>query len=171
MRVFFALFAVATLFLLGCEPDPPPPAETEETIPFRSDGTLDILQAGERLLTLDIEIADTDSAMERGMMQRATLPDMSGMLFIFPDEQMRSFWMANTPIALDILFIDRAGEIVNIVKYTKPFSPNNVLSTAPAMYVLEVEAGFADTHGLAAGQQIIWSRRVETRSYGEGEDA
>jgi uncharacterized protein len=92
-----------------------------------------------------IEIADTDEARTRGLMQRESLPTRSGMLFIFDDEAPRSFWMANTPLALDIMFVSADSQIVTIQKYTRPFSPQSVASTAPARFVVEVPAGYSRT--------------------------
>jgi len=110
-------------------------------------------------VTIDLEIADTDSARERGMMQRTGFPnDRSGMLFPFDEEQPQSFWMSNTPVALDIVFVDADSQIVNIAKYTTPFSNERYESGAPAQYVVEVPAGFADSHGLLEGDRIRWRR-------------
>ena len=134
-------------------------ADDAEPIPFRRDGTLRVLEGGtqDTLVTLAIEAAATDSARTRGLMQRAALPDRSGMLFLFDREQRRSFWMANTPLALDILFADAEGRVVRIAKYTTPFSASQIASERPAQYVLEVPAGFADTHGLTEGDRLVWT--------------
>ena len=127
-------------------------------IPFDKEGTLTVLQEGDSLVTVDIEIADTDSARTRGLMQRESLPSKSGMLFIFPREEPQSFWMANTPMSLDIIFVSADSQIVSIGKYTTPFSQENVVSEAPAKYVLEMPAGFADTYGLLEGDRLNWQR-------------
>ena len=136
------------LLALGCEdPEAPPPSEaTPPAIPFRQD---------------DVENAETDSARARGLMQRRGLPEASGMLFRFDREEMQSFWMANTPIALDILFIDADSQIVSMAKYTRPFSPQSVASEAPARYVLELEAGAADSYGLIETDRVRWRRTGE----------
>jgi uncharacterized membrane protein (UPF0127 family) len=156
----------ATLFVLAaCANDTPaqePPAagETQETdaIPFRKDGTLDFIRDGEVILTLDIEIAEGDSARTRGMMQRTGLPDRSGMLFLFPVEEELNFWMSNTPISLDLLFVNADSQVVSISKYTQPFSTESIFSEAPAQYVIEVEAGFTDTRGLIESDRVSWRR-------------
>jgi uncharacterized membrane protein (UPF0127 family) len=134
-------------------------ADEAEPIPFRRDGTLHVLEGGtqDTLVTIAIEAAATDSARTRGLMQRAALPEQSGMLFLFDREQRRSFWMANTPLALDILFADAEGRVVRIAKYTTPFSARQIASERPAQYVLEVPAGFADTHGLTEGDRLAWT--------------
>jgi uncharacterized membrane protein (UPF0127 family) len=136
----------------------PASSEPETTIPFDKGGVLHVLQARDTLVTVDIEIAETDSARTRGLMQRASLPDQSGMLFLFPNEQERSFWMANTPLALDILFANADSQIVSIAKYTTPYSQENVRSGAPAQFVLEMPAGFADSYGVLEGDRLTWRR-------------
>lgn len=158
IRSFLILFLCASLS--ACSSEPAPQESTteppEETIPFRKDGTLDFLREGEVLLTIDLEIAESDSARERGMMQRHALP--GGMLFTFQQEQPQSFWMANTPLGLDLLFVSADSEIVDIAKYARPFSNDNITSAAPAQYVLEVEAGFTDSYGIIESDRIRWQR-------------
>lgn len=153
-------------FLVACEadeaPDPPPNAaeeEIEDPVPFREDGSLTFFRDGEEEeLAISIEIADTDSLRERGLMDRESLPEMSGMLFVFDEMDERSFWMADTPLSLDLLFIDDAGEIINIHKYARPYSAQQIRSEGPAQYVLEVPAGFTDRHNIAETDTIEWSR-------------
>lgn len=165
MRSLIPALLAATFFVSACgdeaapprEAAPPPPA-TENTIPFRRDGTLTFLQNGSELVSIDIEIAETDSALQRGLMQRAALPERSGMLFRFEREELQSFWMANTPLALDILFVDADSQIVHVARYTRPFSQESIDSRAPAQYVVEVPAGFADRYGIVEGDHVAWRR-------------
>lgn len=150
-----------TVFLLGlgaCSNGGGEAPPTETAIPFEKEGVLSVIQGSDTVVTLDVEIADTDSARTRGLMQRTSLPEGSGMLFIFPREEARSFWMANTPLALDILFVDADSQIVSIAKYTRPHSQESVPSNAPAQYVLEMPAGFADSHGVLEGDRLTWRR-------------
>jgi len=146
--------------LAACNPHPDAPAQVTPgtEIAFKKHGDLEVLREGKPLLTLSIEIADDDSARMRGMMQRTGFPDMTGMLFIFPYEDMQSFWMANTPLPLDILFVSADSQIVDIHRYTRPLSPEHVNSTAPARFVLEVPAGFCDTYGIVESDRLRWSR-------------
>ncbi|MEM1128127.1 MAG: DUF192 domain-containing protein [Bacteroidota bacterium] len=161
----YVALLLATVVLIGCEPSAssspaPPPADPDVSIPFREDGTLSFLRESDTLTTIAIEIADTDSSRERGMMQRTSFPPSSGMLFVFPNVAPRSFWMANTPLPLDIMFVDEDLTIVNIIKYTRPFSQASVSSEGPAQYVVEVPAGFSDQHGLIATDRVRW---IDTR--------
>ncbi|GIV62637.1 MAG: hypothetical protein KatS3mg044_1503 [Rhodothermaceae bacterium] len=139
------------------ETPPPPTPEALPDIPFRKDGTLTFLRDGVPIVSIDIEIADNDSSRTRGLMQRSDLPDRSGMLFIFPQAEPQSFWMANTQIPLDILFVSADSQIVSIAKYTKPLSPEPVTSgNLPAQFVIEVEAGFVDTYGIVETDRVRW---------------
>ncbi len=156
-----ALVLVAlTLMGSACESGRSGSATAERTanIPFTDEGTLSFTRAdGSEVTTIRIEIADDDSTRTRGLMQRTDLPADAGMLFVFPDETVRSFWMANTPLSLDLMFITSEGVIIDVQKYTKPLSPENVTSSAPAAYVLEVKAGFSDTWGISETDEIEWS--------------
>ena len=108
--------------------------------------------------TIDIEIAEGYSATMRGMMQRTSFPDNSGMLFLFEEEEVRGFWMGNTPLSLDLLFISADSQIVSFTKYAAPFSTEPIPSKAPAQFVLEVPAGFVDLQGIVEGDRIAWRR-------------
>lgn len=164
-RTVFAL-AFSAVILTGCGgndgdgPHTSPDASSSagEAIPFREDGHLTFLRSGEPVTEIAIEIADSDSSRQRGLMQRTSLPEQSGMLFVFEREDLQSFWMSNTPLALDLIFVNRDSQIVDIDKYARPFSPDAIASDEPAQYVVEVPAGFADMHGLIEGERITWTR-------------
>ncbi len=106
---------------------------------------------------IDIEIADTDYDRQLGLMKRVSMEEKQGMLFIFPDDAMQSFWMRNTLISLDMIFINSNKQIVTIHKNTKVLSDQSYPSTAPARYVLEVNAGFTDKHKINVGDKINWT--------------
>lgn len=125
---------------------------------FRKDGRLSITAADKSTqIWLDIEIADNDDERMQGLMYRQTLQENAGMLFIFTNEEPRSFWMKDTFISLDIIYINSKKEIVSIQKYTQPKSTYSIPSEKPAMYVLEVNAGFTDNHGINPGDIIDFS--------------
>ena len=151
-----------TILLYACgETDSRPEAEPDSEIPFRVDGSLDFVRADSVRFSIAIEIAESDSARERGMMQRTSFPSESGMLFVFDDVQIRHFWMGNTPLSLDLIFIGTDGAIVDFSKYATPFSDEGIESRAPAQHVLEVPAGFVDSQGIVEGDQIRWRRTGE----------
>jgi uncharacterized protein len=126
---------------------------------FQKEGVLTILSAtGDTLRTLDIEIADTESERTIGMMHRRSMPDTQGMLFIFEEEEPRSFWMRNTLIGLDIMYIRANGEIESIAKYAVPLDERSIPSKGPATYVLEVIEGFSDRYGVKEGCKVVFER-------------
>ncbi len=101
-----------------------------------------------------VEIADTEAAREKGLMFRKKLPEGQGMLFDFHREQDVTFWMQNTYIPLDIIFIRANGEILRIAENTEPLSTKLIPSDGPVLAVLEVIGGTASKFGIAPGDRI-----------------
>lgn len=106
------------------------------------------------LATIEVSIADEDNERNTGLMDVQNLPPYKGMFFIFPKEKPRSFWMANTPLSLDIIFVNRDYEIVRIHRNTQPFAEQRYTSDRPAKYVVEVNGGFSTSHDITAGTRI-----------------
>lgn len=126
---------------------------------FKKEGELWLIKAsGDTIRKLDIEIADIESERTIGLMHRRSMPDTQGMLFIFEREEPRSFWMRNTLMGLDIMYIKADGTIESIAKYCVPKSEKSIPSRGPALYVLEVIEGFADIHGVKAGDRMEFIR-------------
>lgn len=123
---------------------------------FTKEGELTISRAGQTLAALDIEIADNPEDIQQGLMYRRSMDEDHGMLFLMSDNDIQSFWMLNTYIPLDIIFIDANKRIVNVAANTTPHNTDPVSSTAPAQYVLEVNAGYAQRKGLQSGDQMAW---------------
>lgn len=128
-------------------------------IAFEKEGILRLKKAESDSLitTLDIEIADDDYQTQTGLMYRNSIANSQGMLFIFPNEISRSFYMKNTRIPLDIIYISKDSTIVSFQKNAKPFDETSLPSNAPAKYVLEVNAGLSDTWNLEIGDKIDFS--------------
>lgn len=105
-------------------------------------------------IEVSVEIANTEEKRQFGLMYRTDLPEMQGMLFLFPQEGSLAFWMKNTPRPLDIIYINSAYRIVSIARNTTPFSEENLPSAKPAQYVLEVNGGFCERHGITAGDRV-----------------
>ena len=101
-----------------------------------------------------VEVADTQEKRQLGLMYRNELPAFGGMLFIFPQESPLSFWMKNTPLPLDILYINADFTIVHIAENAAPYSTANIPSQHPAKYVLEVNGGFCRQHGIVAKDRV-----------------
>ena len=101
-----------------------------------------------------VEIADTEQSRERGLMFRKELPPGRGMLFDFQREQQVGFWMKNTLIPLDMIFIDGRGRIVSIAQDAKPMSEDVIMSGGQVRAVLEVDGGTARRLGIAPGDRV-----------------
>jgi len=105
-----------------------------------------------------VEIADTREKQALGLMFRDSMPADQGMLFIFPVEAPRSFWMKNTRISLDIMYFDEDFKLVSISADTPPCRVSrcpSYPSAAPAKYVLELNAGMASELGVGLGDRLI----------------
>lgn len=129
-------------------------------ITFKKEGELLLLKAptDSIIKQLSIEIADDDYQTQTGLMYRKSMEDTQGMLFVFPDSQYRYFYMRNTEIPLDIIYIDENKTIVNIQKNAKPFDETSLPSEGPAKYVLEINAGLAIEWDLEKGDKIQFSK-------------
>ena len=139
-------------------PSPTPAAAAPEPTPdFTPEGTA---QAG--TCTFLLEVADTGEERARGLMNRPSLPPDRGMLFVWADESVRGFWMLNTLIPLDILFIDEQRMVVDIqTMVPEPDVPASELtvyqSAGPAIqYALEVNAGAAERCEIAVGMAVMF---------------
>jgi uncharacterized protein len=133
--------------------------QTKSEPAFRKDAELVFTSPrGAARVRIDVEIAERQEDRMRGLMFREHLEEGQGMLFLFPVEEPLSFWMKDTPLPLDIIFVNADRTVVTIRKNTLPFSEASVPSDRPARYVVEVNAGFADRHRLAPGDRIFWQR-------------
>ena len=111
---------------------------------------------GNEKIKVNVEIADSPEERAAGLMFRESLGENSGMLFIFDDEKTRSFWMKNTLIPLDMVFISEDLEIIDI-KYAVPcreYQCINYVSKEPAEYVLEVNGNFTIRKSIAIGNTV-----------------
>lgn len=158
---FFTLAITASVLLVACSEAPKttnnnstaeaPKAEP----PFVKEGELDIVAANGKLIKhLSIEKAPTESERNQGLMYRSSMADSCAMLFYMEEEKEQNFWMKNTIMSLDIMYIDASKTIVSIARYTKPYSEEGILSGKPALYVLEVNAGFSDKYGVKEGDKV-----------------
>jgi uncharacterized membrane protein (UPF0127 family) len=107
-----------------------------------------------REIVFHVEIADTPAKRERGLQYRKVLAHDRGMIFLFPTESTQSFWMKNTPIPLDMIFINRERRIVGIVEETLPFSLDSRSVGVPSQYVLEINGGLSKRYGIKAGDRV-----------------
>ena len=128
-------------------------------IPFSKQGEVYFQDKNKNLIKqIDVEIAETDEKRHLGLMYRMKLEENQGMLFIFQDEEEQGFYMKNTMISLDIIFVNSKKQIIKIHKNTTPYSSKTLPSVKPALYVVEVIAGFTDKYGIKEGDQIDWRK-------------
>jgi len=106
--------------------------------------------------TFEVELATTEAEREKGLMFRKQLPEGHGMLFDFHQEQEVSFWMQNTYIPLDMIFIRGDGSILRIAENTTPLSTKLVPSNGPVRAVLEVIGGTAEKLGIVPGDRVAF---------------
>jgi uncharacterized protein len=121
---------------------------------FVKEGEVRFIQDGKTLQKIDVEIAQNDQELQKGLMFRPFMPDSVGMLFIFEQSEPQGFWMRNTMISLDIIYVNEQKQIVSIQKNATPYSEQTLPSLGDARYVVEVNGGYCNKHGIKAGDTI-----------------
>lgn len=146
-----------SLFLINCKENKKVIKQTE--VVFTKEGELTIFKDSDSTkVSLNIEIADTDFDIQTGLMYRNSMENTQGMLFVFDDEIERFFYMKNTKIPLDLIYINANKNIVSFQKDAKPFDESSLPSNTPAKYVLEVNAGLVDTWGISVGDKVDFTQ-------------
>ena len=141
--IFIFLFLILFVFFIGCS------KEQEETVTITINN-----------IEIEAEIADEPVELNTGLMLRDHLPAFNGMWFIFPQQDTLKFWMKNTLIPLDIIYVDNGYKIVDIKHNVPPCDTSpcpTYPSILPAQYVLEVNAGFTEQYNIREGDTIIVS--------------
>ncbi|MGL4406732.1 MAG: DUF192 domain-containing protein [Notoacmeibacter sp.] len=145
LRVFAALlFFVSASFIYANEP---------MTVPIEP--VLLVINTQKGKLNYFVEIADTDIERSAGLMFRQDFPSDRAMLFDFGRSRIVSMWMKNTPLPLDMLFVDETGLVVGIAENTKPQSLDVISSPGPVRYVLEINAGEARKKSIQTGDRLV----------------
>jgi len=135
------------------------PADGDTEIPV----TATFTDGDERLVTLDLVVADTPAERGRGLMDRDEIPE-DGMVFVYPGEAERTFWMKNTRIPLDMIFVAANGTVVDVVQADVPPPGRSDAALqryrgGPAQYVVEVARGTANAAGIAPGANASFAPR------------
>jgi uncharacterized membrane protein (UPF0127 family) len=155
-----------SLFRGGGGPASLPPAATSTpnttNMPepkFQKEGELSFIskEKGATLSSIEIEKADNDMEREFGLMYRRSMGENQGMLFLFDESTQQGFWMKNTYIPLDIMFVDENNIITTIHENATPQSEKTLFSKGNAKYVVEVVGGFVKKHGVKVGDSIKWN--------------
>jgi uncharacterized membrane protein (UPF0127 family) len=151
------------LYIAGCHNNQAGrnPVATVTVDSFTKEGELYFLSKvnNDTLRKIDIELATTNQERAQGLMDRKSMTDEQGMLFIFKTATEQSFWMKNTYISLDIIYIDDQKAVVSVQKNTTPLSEESLPSFKKAQYVLEVNAGFYDKYHIAYGDKISYKEK------------
>lgn len=140
-RLFSFLFILTIFVLFSCGQKK---LETKD---------LEIKKASGQIVVVNAELAKTEEEQMYGFMNRKNIPDGTGMLFIFKDDRIASFWMKNTPTPLSIAYIDYSGKIKDIFDMT-PFSLATIVSTGYVRYALEVPQGWFSKNGIKVGDYL-----------------
>lgn len=142
LNIFFLFLFVIAL---------PACSEADE---FRKDAVRIKTASGDEMVFY-VEIAQTKVQQQKGLMHRPYMPEDAGMLFVFNGEGNRTFWMENTLIPLDMIFIKEDGTIAHIHSMAKPQSRDLISSGQPVSAVLEINGGLSDQFGIRVGDKVI----------------
>jgi uncharacterized membrane protein (UPF0127 family) len=146
-RIFTALLCMvaAVSALVGCKPAiEHPTVEIEFLNP-----------EGKSIRSFEVEVVSTPSTRARGLMFRREVGEGSGMLFVFPDEKVQSFWMKNTLIPLDMVFVSKEMKVVGILENVPPLTEDPRYVDSPSLYVLEFAGGTMKKVGVSAGASLV----------------
>lgn len=155
LRGLLSLCAWAALWLApGC-------GDEVQLAPAVDTSRAELLVAGRKVT---VELALDSPTRTLGLMHRTSLGDDQGMLFIFPDVEARVFWMRNTLIPLDIAFLDDEGVVINIEEAPPAVEKPGFHSRRPARFVLELNRGWSQEHGLLPGQSIVIAEALRDRA-------
>ena len=144
-----AALGLALTLAAGCPrgngPKPPPAKPARGVVVFHVKG---------RSIRVAVEIARTPEKRSRGLMHRKQLGKREGMLFDFERDAVQSFWMHNTYIPLDMVFVNSAMRVVGVVENAEPLTDSSRTVGVPSRYVVEVNAGFCEVHGIGKGTRV-----------------
>ncbi len=149
MRYIITVLAIATAIMGYKIYD----STSQKDVKFGTSNLTIVKQNGQSI-KLKAMVADTIGERAQGLMGVEKLGENESMLFIFPHSEQRRMWMENTLIPLDMLFVSNEKEIFNFSENTVPLSRDLIHSVGPAMYVVEVNAGFVKKHGIKRGDRI-----------------
>ena len=158
-KLFLSVFFGTFIIFVSCKEDGKRVIKTE-TVTFTKEGILTIhkAQTDSVLVSMDIEIAETNYETETGLMYRKSMGENQGMLFIFPDIRQHFFHMKNTEFDLDIIFLDENLKIASFQENAKPFDEKLLPSQVPVKYALEINAGLSEKWLLEVGDSVEFTK-------------
>ncbi|NBC57794.1 MAG: DUF192 domain-containing protein [Bacteroidetes bacterium] len=149
MKIFKFSFLVFLCLFFACKNNKDKTVKPIE-ITFEKEGELYFIDKNDTIKTIAIELAKSDYEQQTGLMHRSSMEMDQGMLFMYQDERPRpTFYMKNTQIPLDLIYINAEKQIVEINKNAQPYNENPIRAEQPAQYVLEVNAGFVNQYKLS----------------------
>lgn len=156
-RIIFCILLGS--LLSSCKKEETNTSETLE-IEFIKEGELQLKNGDKIIKKIDIELATTAQERAQGLMHRSSMQEDRGMLFIFDEVKPQSFWMRNTRIPLDIIYIDADNVVINIAKNTLPMAETGIpQSSNPAKFVLEINGGMSEKWGIKEGvTKVSWKK-------------
>jgi|TARA_R110000868_G_scaffold181535_1_gene422445 uncharacterized membrane protein (UPF0127 family) len=144
---FWAVFLSVTLTLAACKPE----VAAQKLYPLAI-----ILQSGAPNVEITVERAFTRAEQEKGLMGRESMPEDHGMIFTYAQPQRTYFWMKNTLIPLDMIFVDSDNNIIHVHKGAKPHDLTPIPSGGIVRSAIEVNAGIVDKFGISVGDKIVF---------------
>ena len=159
LKIYGISLILALVTLNGCKDDQKKVVKTEP-VTFTKEGELTIFrqQSDSVIVKYNIEIAESDYETQTGLMYRESMEMDQGMFFIFPDVVFHSFYMKNTKIPLDLIFIDEELKIASYKENAQPLDETGLSSEVPVQYVLELNAGQRKQYALEVGDRIEYIR-------------
>ncbi len=154
---YFTFYLLSTL-LFSCVDEPKESKIETSEIEFKKEGELYLLKSGDSIKKLDIEIAENQYEHETGLMYRQSMKETQGMLFIYPEEALRSFYMKNTYIPLDIIFYHKDSSVVSFQENAQALDETSLPSNKPAKFILELNAGKVKEWNIEVGDKIDFKR-------------
>mmetsp|Transcript_105257 Transcript_105257/g.339527 ORF Transcript_105257/g.339527 Transcript_105257/m.339527 type:complete len:175 (+) Transcript_105257:118-642(+) len=136
-------------------------AKTHPEVPFRRDGQLQIFASGgQQVVTVDLEVPDSYNNFMQGLMYRSSMCDTCSMLFAWDRDGSRPFWMKDTWIPLDLVWVNHEHVIVDI-KQAQANDETSVANSQPAQYVFEFSEHWCDRHGVKVGDKVEWQHESD----------
>ena len=159
------LFVLVLMFTFSCKNETESSTEINREEPinieFIKQGELSLINNDSIIKKLDIELAKTDNKRAIGLMNRNSLEENQGMLFVFQEDNMSGFYMKDTRISLDIIYLGEDSTVISISKNRQPFDLKSEGAASPYRYVLEVNGGMSDAWGIKEGvTKINWTENL-----------
>jgi len=150
--MFFIILCSCILFFLS---ETAASAKTLEDLQNLEKGSVSIKLDSNESIEFKVLIAESNKDRRKGLMHIESMQENQGMLFVFNPPRKVSMWMRNTPMTLDILFIDKDGKIINIEKNTTPYSTKALSSRGTIQWVLEIAGGLSEKLGIKTGDVLL----------------